>query len=300
MIDLGIDIGGTKVKIGEFDSDSGQIISTAAISYHYEDGIDELFNSVKTAINISGVEHINGIGVSVAGNITKEGILTEANNLSINGINIRHAIWRNFNCNRVSIINDADAAAVAELFSGSLSGHQNAMMLTIGTGIGGAVIINGKVYSGGNHNGIEIGHMIVDRNGDKCSCGNRGCVETICSAAWIVEQGKKRFGQEVTDAKYIIDKAKIGDGTASAIIREYCINVSTALASLVAIFDPEKIVIGGGISHAGRWLLEPIENMLWHENIHKFHYPLEKAFYGNEAGIIGAVISTKEDGLIMG
>ena len=114
----------------------------------------------------------------------------------------------------------------------------------------------GEVFEGGLGHGVELGHMCIDRKGPLCTCGNRGCVETLCSATWLAEQG--RVLSETADAKYVIDSAKAGDSIALDIFNRYVDQLSTALSSYAVLLDPEVMVLGGGVSHAGEFLLEPL------------------------------------------
>lgn len=293
MADLGIDIGGTSIKLGLFN-ENGQIVSKKSIPYIYEESAYDMIVRIKTTIfDNRESETVGCVGVSVAANTDENGALVDANNLSLNGVDLKALMEDGFQTKRVAVINDADAAAYAELKAGGLRGVKNAVMLTLGTGVGGAVILNGDLFTGGNGRGVEIGHMVLDKRGPACTCGNTGCMEMLCSATWIASEAKRHFPGETIDTKALVDRAKAGDATACGIMDEFKENLTLAMDSLIAVFDPERILIGGGVSQAGSWLLDGVSQMVAKTNIHGRPYDIQTAQLGNDAGIRGAVLYAK-------
>ena len=190
----------------------------------------------------------------------------------------------------VSVVNDADAATLAERTTGALSGTDTSMMITIGTGIGGGLILNGRLFRGGRGNGTEPGHMVLHNGGRQCTCGIHGCAETYCSATRLGTDGAA-FG--CSDAKSVIDAAKAGGKEATELFRQYVDDLGSYLASLINLLDPERIAIGGGVCGAGEFLLEPLR-----ENVRKKCFfetcpEIVTATAGNDAGIIGACLIAK-------
>ena len=199
----------------------------------------------------------------------------------------------------VQLVNDATAAGIAEATFGSMAGCDNAMMITLGTGVGGGLILNGRIITGAHGVATEVGHMIMAENFYSCGCGKNGCLETFASATALVRYVKMRLQNGVTsplksekklDGKIIIDAAKAGDPLATEAVDRLAKYLGWAIANISDIVDPEIYAIGGGLSNAGRFLLEKI-----HIEAHKrLTYPhnaipeIVLARFRNEAGMIGA------------
>ena len=207
---------------------------------------------------------------------------------------------------KACIGNDANVAALGEMWKGGGAGEKNLIMVTLGTGVGGGVIINGKVLVGANGAGGEIGHLCVNyEEKDKCGCGNCGCLEQYASATGIVRLAKKKLGQELrptiltkedVTAKDVFDAVKAGDETAKEIAVEFGRYLGYALANLAAVLDPAVIVIGGGVSKAGEVLIpyirEPFMERAFFANR---NVKFALATLGNDAGICGAAKLVLED-----
>ena len=289
MIRIGFDIGGTNIKAGLFSGDMEMLSKKGAPfvkegSYHNViTRMNELAGEMLTESRLCA-QDVKAIGVAVAGAVdTVNGVVLKAHNLGFYNVPVKAEIQRLFPESQVCVINDAAAATWAEYKKGALRGCNNALLLTLGTGVGGGAIIDGRLWMGGNGNGFEPGHITLDINGAECTCGNRGCIETLCSAPWIEKKGG-------TDAKTVIDSAKNGDATSLEIFREYVENLSRAIASLTAVFDPEIIALGGGLSLAGEFLFGPLREKVLEKSFFKHAYKIVPAGLGNDAGIIGAVI----------
>lgn len=179
--------------------------------------------------------------------------------------------------------------------------------MTIGTGVGGGIICEGKMFNGGQNHGVELGHMMLKYGGIRCSCGNYGCVESYCTATWIIEEGKKLIKEKKdslltsrsqgkldnVDAKMVIDAARDGDPHAQEIFETFVDNLSAAITSINAILDPEIIAIGGGVSGAGDILFKPLREKVQEKSFFEVDYKIVPAFLGNDAGIVGAAMLYK-------
>ena len=290
MVRLGFDIGGTAIKAGVLDC-SMNIVSKKMTAFTREAGfksiIRKMYEIAMEMLSDNSLEKadVMSVGIAVAGGVdTEKGVSVKACNLGFVNVPLRAEMERYFPGVPVRVINDADAATLAELKKGALKGCKNAIMLTIGTGIGGGVVLDGKLFTGGLGHGTEPGHAALSLGGPLCSCGNQGCVETLCSATWLATEGK-------ADAKDVIGRAKDGDPTSQRILTEYIENLSTALASLTAILDPEAIALGGGVSLAGDILFSPLREKVWQKSFFKHSYKIVPATLGNDAGIVGAALA---------
>ena len=298
---LGIDIGGTSIKIGLFDLD-GNLRDVYSLKTNIlENGkyiLTDIANLLKKKLNVS---EIRAIGFGVPGPVAK--------NIIINCVNLgwqRKDIVTEFkevigdNEILIRVANDANLAAAGEIYKGVASGYVNAFMVTLGTGIGGGVIIDGRVVDGINGVAGEIGHTHIDDLFDlKCNCGKSGCLETVASATGIVRLAKEYLKQSDKpsilrnfpdfSAKKVIDLAKANDELVQEIISKSMEYLARVLAKVSYIINPDIFIIGGGISNAGNFIIEQIT---------KHYYPLvmpfikhtnfEIATLGNEAGMFGA------------
>ncbi|MCL2433538.1 MAG: ROK family protein, partial [Clostridia bacterium] len=202
--------------------------------------------------------------------------------------------------------NDANVAALAEAKAGAGKGVKSAIMLTLGTGVGGGIIVNGRIHTGAHHIAGEVGHMVVKLNGRQCNCGQQGCYERYSSATALIDAGQKaiiEFPQgaighavgcktENVTAKVVIDAARNGDYQAGQIWRRYLHWLCTGMVTLINIFDPEAFILGGGVSSAGAFLIDNVRRMM----PTMVSYPMagqpryELASLGNDAGVIGAAL----------
>ena len=311
----GIDIGGTYIKVGIMNDDCTSLIDSTQFDFVKEKGIQGVIEGVDEAIhhlcdkNSIHYEDLKGIGVSVPGSISRDqSTVLNAFNLGFHNLPIKKEFENHFKGIPISIGNDADVATLAELHQGIFQGKKTAILITIGTGIGGGIILNGQLFNGGNKNGVELGHFIFDRSGEKCNCGNTGCVETVCSASWLIKQGQTVIEENIdslicekanhdisnVSAKIVMDSAKEGDKYALDIFNQYIDNLSSAIISYITILDPEVIGIGGGVSESGEFLFKPLRKKVKEKNFFKFDYPILKAAHGNEAGMIGAAMLVKD------
>ncbi|CDF57215.1 ROK family protein [Thermobrachium celere] len=311
---IGIDLGGTNIAAGLVD-DSGKILYTKSTptlaTRGYKAVIDDINKLVKDIIEEAKVEknEIKAIGIGIPGLADKDGNVIFCVNLGWENIPLRKMMEEELNI-PVFIDNDATVAGLAEYEFGSMKGCKNGILLTLGTGIGGGIILNGEVYSGVHGVGSEIGHMIIGENFYNCNCGKNGCFETFASSTAIIKYTQKLISEGNTDtiilqkvegdlekinAKVIFDSAKEGDRVAKMAVDRLVKYLVIGIFNIVNFMDPEVIALGGGISNAGEYLLNLVK-----EEFEKFKYyktlpaaNIVLAQFKNDAGILGAAMLGK-------
>lgn len=292
---IGFDIGGTNIDAGAVD-EANQVVARRTTPFPKGSSFLEVVRIMESLVQEllqeagSTTEELASIGIAVPGSINGPiGTIISAHNLGFYNVPIKAAVGERFPATPVFLTNDANAATLAEFRMGALRGCRTGILLTLGTGVGGGLILCDEVFEGGLGHGVELGHMCIDRKGPLCTCGNRGCVETLCSATWLAEQGGKELSG-TADAKLVIDSAKAGDSTAVKIFELYVEQLSTALASYAVLLDPEIIVLGGGVSQAGGFLLEPLRQKVKEKSFFHYPYKIVAAELGSDAGILGAAL----------
>ncbi|GIN55778.1 ROK family glucokinase [Lederbergia ruris] len=307
----GIDIGGTTIKLA-FISKEGDILTKWEIPTDKTDGGKGIFTDVKKAISEKlaelqiPYEALKAAGVGAPGPVDIEkGILDGAVNIGWkDNFPLRDLMQTALNV-PVVIENDANAAALGEMWKGAGAGAKDLICITLGTGVGGGVIVKGDIIHGANGAAGEIGHITsVPRNGYMCNCGKTGCLETVASATGIVRTAKDHLaiyeGESVLkeklqansdiSAKDIFDAAKAGDALAKETVEELADHLGLALANIGSVFNPERIVVGGGVSKAGDFLINEIKQAF----VRYAFKPVAQstdivlAQLGNDAGIVGA------------
>lgn len=313
MYRLGIDLGGTNIVAAIVD-ENYKIISKAKRKTNAKRPIEEIVADISgTALEVienAGLKiaDIESAGIGVPGSVDPmNGILCNANNLGESGCfnvpiikMLKDHLPLDFN-----IVNDADAAAFGEFIAGSGKGANNFIMITLGTGIGGGILINRKLYSGSNFAGGEVGHMVIYADGEECNCGRRGCWEAYASVTALIEQTKKAMADYPDNIMWeICDKdinkvnghtafiaMKNGDALAKQIVKKYIDYISIGIVNLINIFQPDIICIGGGISKEGDTLTLPIKEYANNEDYARNEEKtteIKIATLGNDAGLIGA------------
>lgn len=280
----GVDIGGTSIKVGVFDE--GNLVHKASAATPKD---DPQAVCCEIARMLAGQE-VAFVGVGTAGSVdfVKETVC--ASNLGWNGVKLHDMLSDALHL-PVFVDNDAQAALMAEWQDGVCRGAQCALYLTLGTGIGGAMIIAGRPYRGRNNLGAEFGHMMIHAGGPKCACGRRGCLEYYASATGL----RRMAGGRPT--RGIISAAKAGDPAMARVFHRYVRELSIGLSNLIMIFDPEVIVLGGGVSGAGRFLADSCQRELrriFSETTDPLICRVRIASHKNDAGIIGAALLAKE------
>lgn len=304
MYQIGVDIGGTSIKIGLVDEQL-QIIGRTSIPFPHlsgEEVAEKLAEAVRSLLAEQNIfeEDLHHVGVVIPGSIDPTGaIILNAYNLGFHNVPFQKQLQDQFHNLPVFLANDADGAALAELGRGAFAGHKTGVLLTLGTGVGGGVILDGKMFSGGCRRGIELGHMPLVAGGEPCTCGVNGCIEAYCSASALIRdalraaqahpESKLAEAEEMT-AKVAIDCAKAGDEVAVRVFDQYVDHLASACTAVIHLLDPEVIAIGGGVSHAGDFLFEPLRKKALEKCFFDSHGDIVPAVMGNDAGIIGAAM----------
>ena len=302
---FGVDIGGTTVKLGLF-SEAGAIVEKWEIVTRTENEGAAILPDVAEAINGKLEQHgiekeqVLGIGVGVPAPVTVDGIVNGSANLGWKYKNAKKEL-EELTGLTAEFGNDANVAALGEMWKGGGVGYRNMIMVTLGTGVGGGIIINGKILTGENGAGGEIGHMCVNlEETDTCGCGGHGCLEQYSSATGVVRCMKKLLDENPDTpctlrgtefaAKDVFDAARNGDALAAREVDEMTDTLGMALANVANTVDPEMFMIGGGVSRAGEVLFAPLRE---HFKVYAFkscrETPIVPAILGNDAGIYGSV-----------
>lgn len=307
---IGIDIGGMSIKAGVIDSDHPEKILGINSVKTPQCGGDGFcaacYEALDKAIELSGVakEDIKGVGIGAPGVSDKEnGVLVYVGTINYDNARIRDYIQARLNV-PVWIENDANVAAVGEYFAKRSGKTMNCFIfLTIGTGVGGGVIINDKLYVGHNGAGAELGHILTHKDGLTCDCGRVGCYEAYASMTALIRNAKAKASELGIDGeingKTIFQAADNGNETAIALINDWISEIGEGVADMINIFQPEELVIGGAVSAQGERLLAPIREVArskdFTRNLDMSHTKISAATLGGDAGIIGAALQ----GLVM-
>lgn len=309
---FGVDIGGTSIKIGLFDK-VGELLEHWEIPTRKENGgenvLPDVWQAIEKKMEERGMDKgdILGIGLDAPGPVSEDGIIYGCVNMGWGTFHLVEAFQKISGVSLVKACNDAKIAALGEYWKGPCQGCGSMVMVTLGTGVGGGVILDGKIWMGANGAAGEIGHLTILPNEEEtCNCGKKGCLEQIASATGIVRVAKKFLVQQDTPstlrnlpeitAKDVLDTAKEGDSLALEIVEYVCKYLGMALANVGCVVDVNRIIIGGGVSKAGEFLLEKIKKNF---NIYAFHScmgtEISIASLGNLAGIYGCVKMVLEE-----
>ena len=310
---IGVDLGGTNIAAGVVD-ENGKILSQGSVptmnERHYSEIVKDMADLCLKVTADAGLEikDIKAIGIGSPGTIdNKNGVVVYSNNIRMDNAPIAAELQKHINL-PVNMENDANAAAYGEYVVNG-GGVDDFVFITLGTGVGGGVIINKKIHSGFNCAAGELGHVTLIHGGEQCTCGNKGCWEAYASVTALIRQTKaameknpdslmhelaKKEGK--VSGRTAFDAAKKGDKAAKEVVDQYILYVADGIMGMVNIFQPEKLVIGGGISKEGDYLLKPII-----EHVNKYGYnkymtktEISIATLFNEAGIIGAALAAKK------
>lgn len=300
---IGIDIGGMSVKAGVVDK-NGDIIAKYAVPTPKNENnamMEAMLEAIEKAIAEAGVkkEDIEAIGIGNPGVVDREnGILVEAVNIGYTDLNAREYLQKNFAPIPVLVDNDANCAALGEFYK--VENSKNFVFVTLGTGVGGGIIINGKLYLGTNGAAGELGHIVTHLNGRDCSCGRKGCWETYASVTGLIKTTEEHRHEikgiapdEEISGRTVFDLARKGDKDAERVRDIWIEEVAVGIVDIVNIFQPDSIIIGGAISKEGDTLLLPIidyvnKNAFCSERLTKPKIEMSKI--GGDAGIIGAAL----------
>ena len=315
MYYIGIDLGGTNIAAGIVD-ENGSIIRKGSVPTGRTRPSGEIIYDmcmlVKSLLRETRIkqQEIYSIGIGSPGTPDREnGVIIYNNNLGFKDVPIRSEIEKYIDV-PIYLENDANCAAIAESVAGAAKDVEYAVVITIGTGIGGGVIINNKLYTGFNGAGGELGHVVLMMGGEECTCGRKGCWEAYSSATALIRQtiraARENPGSRIhglvggnldkVDAKTAFDAARLGDETGRGVVNRYIEMMSDGLTNMVNIFQPAVVVLGGGVSKEGENLLAPLREKMkgkvyCSEGI--VNTRLVTAKMGNDAGIVGAALITK-------
>ena len=312
MYRIGIDLGGTNIAAGLVDENGTLIHKDSTPTNKNAKDTEIVYNMwelVSKIINDNNLQgnDIKSIGIGCPGSFDAEkGVIMLTVNLPFRQTPVREVFAKHTSI-PVYLNNDGNCAALGEFIAGGAKNYKNSLTFTLGTGVGGGIIIDGKIYNGFNFAAGELGHMVIRVDGEPCTCGRLGCFESYASASALIRETVKSLKEnkspviaELCDedpakinAKTAFDAKRMGDPEGTRIVDEYIKNLGEGLINYINIFQPEIILIGGGVSKEGEYLLEPLRNY-----INKFvygsglldHTKIEIALLGNDAGIIGAAM----------
>jgi len=310
---LALDVGGTHFRIALVD-EKGQILKQFKGQTYTEGGPDEGIGKITDAIadmlTASERDTVRGMGIAIAGLVTPATgvLLTSPNLLSWYNTPVREVFERKLRI-PVKVGNDANLAVLGEHRFGAGRGSSDVIYITVSTGIGGGVITGGKLLTGSSGFAGELGHMTIDLNGPKCKCGSIGCFEVMASGTAIAGFALERLARGeksvITDmiagdltrvtAKVVVEAAKAGDAVASEVMRTETANLGVGLANLVHIFNPDVIILGGGVSQAGEFLFEPVRRVVAGRIMRDYTVSIVPAALGDDCGLLGAAALVMEE-----
>lgn len=313
MYYVGVDLGGTNIAAGIVD-ENGKILVKDSVKTNAQRPADEIIKDMAQLVLklLEGMglkpEDVECAGIATPGTADHDtGVVVYANNLPFLDYPLAAKLSEFTGIKKVYIENDANAAAKGESVWGASKGCNNSIMITLGTGVGGGIVIDKKIYSGFNYAGAELGHIVIEVDGKPCSCGRKGCWEAYSSATGLINMTKEKMLEdkqslmwklcggdiEKVNGRTSFDAMKQGDASAKAVVDLYIHYLAEGILNMINIFQPEVLVIGGGICNEGKYLTEPLE-----EYIEKFQYSrncekktkIKVAQLGNDAGIVGAAM----------
>ncbi len=311
MYYLGIDLGGMSIKAGVCDDNGNILHKDTCVTVRNEDGdriINDMADLCLRVIAEAGltVDDIQYAGVASPGSAdSQKGTIIYASTLPFLNYPICAKLSEKTGIKKVYVENDANAAAKGEATYGAAKGYKDSLFVTIGTGVGGGIIIDGKIYTGFNFSGAELGHMVIVKDGDACSCGRRGCMECYASATGLIKLTKEKMllnkdsvmwnlcdgDIDKVNGKTAFDAQRAGDECGISVVKEYIDYLACGLVNFINIFQPEVLSIGGGICKEGETLLAPIREIVAREQYSRHSDKqtiIKTAELGNDAGIIGA------------
>lgn len=309
MYNIGIDLGGTNIKVGVVD-ENYSIVGRSNIKTNLPRPAEEIVDSIVDGVKLAcedakiAVSEVNSIGIGTPGTANRNtGVVLYSCNLGFNNFELGGMLSEKLGT-EVFVENDANAAAFGEVVNGAGKGYKDVVVITLGTGVGGGIIIDGKIYTGFNFCGAELGHSVIEYNGRQCGCGRKGCFEAYSSATALINFTKEAMEADRdtkmweiagsidgVDGKTAFDGFRAGDKTATEVVNKYIGYLGCGLTNVVNIFQPEVLLIGGGICKEGENLTKPLLEYIARESYcidPNCSTKLDIAKLGNDAGIIGA------------
>lgn len=312
---LGIDIGGTNISAGVVDESYAMLSKEKVKTLNerpYSDVLSDIIKAANAAVHAAGItfDEVECVGVGCPGTCNREtGCVEYANNLHWENVPLAADLEKALG-KRTYFDNDANVAAYGEYLAGAAKGAKNAVVITLGTGVGAGIIINGEIYSGSNFAGAEIGHTVIVFDGAQCSCGRKGCFEAYSSATGLIRMTKEAVVRNPSslikelaeaDGKYsartAFNAAKLHDETGIEVVDSYIKHLACGIANTINVFQPDILCIGGGVCNEGDNLLLPLKKLVA-ENIYSKNSTKNTEIVicslGNNAGIIGAAMLGKK------
>ena len=312
---IGIDLGGTFVKAGVVDENCNIVakasVDSADVAGDAEKVADRMAECARQALANANLtmDDVESIGIGTPGSVDPNtGMIIYANNLNFLNTPMRQYLEARTG-KKIYLENDANVAAYGEVLAGAAKGYNDAIVITLGTGVGGGIIIDGKIYSGFNHFGGELGHAVIVKGGRQCTCGRKGCLEAYSSATALIKMTQEAMEAnkasklwevaktlEEVNGKTAFDAMRLGDPVGAEVVNQYIQYLGCGLANFVNIFQPEILLIGGGISKEGETLLAPLREILKEETYGISGVKsttLKTCALGNDAGTIGAAFLWK-------
>ncbi len=314
MYYIGIDLGGTNIVAGLVD-ESGKLLDKVSTPTLKERPETEIIADIAKATNELLVKNnvtlkeVKSLGIGSPGSCNdKDGIILFAGNLGFRNTEIRKELKKHLDT-EIRLANDADCAAVGEYFAGAGEKAHSFICITLGTGVGSGIVLDGKLLTGKNYAAAELGHMCISSGGEQCTCGRKGCFEAYASASALIRETnravkgiedtvlKDMVGDDFshTNAKMVFDARDNGDEVATRIVKEYYDMLAEGLGNVINVFDPETIAIGGGVSAQGDKLVKELESRLARYAFGgTLNTKIKICSLGNDAGIIGAALLGKK------
>lgn len=311
MYTIGIDLGGTNIAVGIVDSGMHILLKDSvptALPRSAEEIVVDMAALTRSLLRRASIsmEEIKWVGVGAPGTANAEtGTIEYANNLGFRNVPLVELLKKELG-KTVYIENDANAAAYGEYRAGAVKDAESAVVITLGTGVGGGIILNGRLLEGFNYAGAEIGHTVIEYGGRECTCGRRGCWEAYASASGLIAITREAMqihrdsamweiagSLENVNGKTAFDAMRAGDAAGSAVVNTYLNYLGCGIVNIINIFQPELICLGGGICKEGDNLIKPLEAFIEKEHYSRFAQKQTKlriAKLGNDAGIIGAAL----------
>ena len=312
MYRIGVDLGGTNIAVGVVNEDL-KIIGRGKVKTRCPRPAAEIFDDIAVAVEMAvkdagiSMDEVVSVGVGTPGSVNKNnGYIEFANNLGFDQVPAKEMLEERIG-KTVYLDNDANCAALGEAIAGVGKGVGNFVAVTLGTGVGSGIIVNGKIVSGVNYAGGEMGHTVIMVNGKQCNCGRKGCWEQYASATALISQTKEAMladkdskmwqlvngNVDAASGRTAFDAMRLGDETAKKVVDNYIYYVAVGVINIINTFQPEFVCIGGGISHEGETLLAPIRKYVENErySVHSsIQCKIVAAELGNDAGIFGAAL----------
>ena len=307
---IGIDLGGTNIKAGVV-TENFEIVGKASVKTlcprPAKDICDDMAKVSLMACENAGIsaENVEWIGIGtpgIADNVN--GTIPYSNNLDFHDVPVRKYIQSHIN-KPVYVANDANAAAYGEFVAGAAKGAKNAVCITLGTGVGAGIIVDGKILTGSNFAGAELGHMVIEMDGPQCTCGRKGCFEVFSSATGLIRMTREAAEKDSSSilneyyvqdgnrysARHAFNAMRAGDKAGKEVVDKYCRYLAAGITNTINIFQPDILCIGGGVCNEGDPLLIPVKELVAEEVYTRMidkNTKIVVAELGNDAGIIGA------------